>query len=80
MYRVVQPYEYNQHVTPYRYDHSPHDQRFLPFLPFLGGLAGGLVAGGLLFGPRPYYGYGYGYPPYGYPPPPPYYGSPPYFY
>lgn len=64
---------------------NPYEQRFLPLIPFIGGLAGGLIAGGLLA--RPLYGYypppyGYYSPPYGlYPPPygsypPPYYGMP----
>ncbi|MBS8266490.1 hypothetical protein DYI25_18880 [Mesobacillus boroniphilus] len=58
----------------YRHPYRTHDQRFWGFgLPFLGGLAGGLLGGALLY-PRPYYGYGYpGYPPYGYPCCPPRY-------
>ncbi|MEH7458761.1 hypothetical protein CON65_07160 [Bacillus pseudomycoides] len=59
------------------------DSRFLPFfgVPFLAGIAGGLLGGALAFGPRPFY------PPY--PPPAPYppapfpcYGNPcqPYYY
>jgi hypothetical protein len=52
----------------YRNPYRSQDQRFFGFgfgLPFLGGLAGGLL-GSALFYPRPYYGYP-GYPPYGYP-------------
>ncbi|WP_459499694.1 hypothetical protein [Bacillus sp. C1] len=58
------------------------DSRFLPFfgVPFLAGIAGGLLGGALAFGPRPPY-----YPPYPppYPPAPsPCYGNPcqPYYY
>ncbi|MDF2035576.1 hypothetical protein LIT38_01670 [Bacillus sp. CMF12] len=49
----------------YRGPYQPQDQRFFGLfgLPFLGGLAGGLL-GTALFYPRPYYWY---------PPPPPYY-------
>ncbi|MCM3665116.1 hypothetical protein M3204_11915 [Mesobacillus subterraneus] len=53
----------------YRHPYRSQDQRFFGFgfgLPFLGGLAGGLL-GSALFYPRPYYGYGGGFPPYGYP-------------
>jgi hypothetical protein len=40
----------------YRHPYRSQDQRFWGFgLPFLGGLAGGLL-GGALFYPRPYYG------------------------
>ena len=59
----------------YRHPYRSQDQRFWGFgLPFLGGLAGGLLGGALLY-PRPYYG-GFGYPgfaPYGYPCCPPRY-------
>ncbi|MDM5227702.1 hypothetical protein [Cytobacillus firmus] len=50
----------------YRGPYQPQDQRFFGLfgLPFLGGLAGGLL-GTALFYPRPYYWYP--------PPPPPYY-------
>lgn len=34
---------------------DPNDERFFPFFPFLPFL-GGLAVGGLLAGPRPYYG------------------------
>ncbi|MFD5852716.1 hypothetical protein IIE26_23150 [Cytobacillus oceanisediminis] len=53
----------------YRGPYQPQDQRFFGFfgLPFLGGLAGGLL-GTALFYPRPYYWYP--------PPPPPYYPRP----
>ncbi|MCM3705291.1 MULTISPECIES: hypothetical protein [Cytobacillus] len=53
-------------MYPYRGPYQPQNQRFIGFfgLPFLGGLAGGLL-GTALFYPRPYYGYP--------PPPPPYY-------
>lgn len=44
---------------------SHEDERFFPFLPFLGGVA----LGGLLAGPRPYYGYGPQYIPAPYPVP-----------
>ncbi|WLR54438.1 hypothetical protein LC048_18670 [Mesobacillus subterraneus] len=62
----------------YRHPYRSQDQRFFGFgfgLPFLGGLAGGLL-GGALFSPRPFY------PPPFYPPvypccPPPRY---PYYY
>ncbi|MGM0845660.1 MAG: hypothetical protein ACQEUT_11835 [Bacillota bacterium] len=56
----------------YRSPYQPKDQRFFGFgfgLPFLGGLAGGLL-GSALFYPRPFYGY----PP---PPPPPPWAGPP---
>ncbi|WP_379966799.1 hypothetical protein [Ectobacillus sp. sgz5001026] len=50
------------------------DTRFLPFfgVPFLAGIAGGLLGGALAFGPRPYpyYPQPYPYPtPYPYPAP-----------
>ncbi|MGD6801873.1 hypothetical protein FZC79_15335 [Rossellomorea vietnamensis] len=57
----------------YRGPHQPQNQRFFGFgfgLPFLGGLAGGLL-GSALIGPRPFYGYP---PP---PPPPPPWAGPP---
>lgn len=48
----------------YRNPHMARNQRFIGFgLPFLGGLAGGLL-GSALFFPRPFYG---GYPGFGYP-------------
>ncbi|WP_242212063.1 hypothetical protein [Bacillus cereus group sp. BfR-BA-01383] len=59
------------------------DSRLFPFfgVPFLAGIAGGLLGGALAFGPRPFY------PPYPppFPPPAPYpcYGGPcqqPYYY
>ncbi|WP_210367701.1 hypothetical protein [Bacillus sp. REN3] len=60
----------------YRNPYGPQDQRFGFGLPFLGGLAGGLL-GTALLAPRPFYGYpgygvpccppGLGYPGYGYP-------------
>jgi hypothetical protein len=63
----------------YRNHYQPRNQRFFGFgfgLPFLGGLAGGLL-GTALFNPRPYYGYPpvccppvptpFGYPGQGYP-------------
>ncbi|WP_456274962.1 hypothetical protein [Bacillus sp. AK031] len=53
-------------IMYYRSPYQPQDQRFFGFgfgLPFLGGLAGGLL-GSALFYPRPR-------PFYGYPPPPP---------
>lgn len=61
----MQPYGYQPNFIPEQY--NPHDQRFYPlFLPFLGGLAGGLLTGGLIN--RPPYGYypqqGPCYPPY----------------
>lgn len=43
----------------YRNQYLPRNQRFFGFgfgLPFLGGLAGGLL-GTALFNPRPFYGY-----------------------
>lgn len=46
----------------YRHPYRMQDQRWGFGLPFLGGLAGGLL-GGALFYPRPFYG-GYGYPGY----------------
>lgn len=64
----MQPFEYQPQFHPGI--NNPHDQRFFPlFLPFLGGLAGGLLVSGLAN--RPPYGY--------YPPPqcyPPYCGTP----
>jgi hypothetical protein len=52
--------------------HGPHGG-FQGGLPFLGGLAGGLLAGSLINSPgaypyNPYYGYYPGYPQAGYPP------------
>lgn len=68
----------------YRSDEDFHgDQRF-PFLPILGGIAGGLLAGAFIYPPGGGYGYGYGpgpvvyYP--AYPPYPTYPSYPPYPY
>lgn len=55
-------------------DIAHEDERFFPFLPFLGGIA----LGGLLAGPRPFYGYGPQYMPAPYPVPYPVPYSAPY--